>query len=200
MGQTVRLFIALELESSVRLSLAEPLATIHNAVLPGTVRWVPLENIHLTIKFLGDVPLTHVETIRSALGDAVHASSAFSVKVTGVGCFPNAKRPRVIWLGLDEPMKHLNTLHLAIEAAIAPLGYPTEARPFSPHLTIGRLRNGLDSQQLNAVGQSLARLSIEHIGTWHCTAVSLMKSNLHPSGAQYSQIMKAPLITINQKK
>ena len=187
MGQkSVRLFIALELPATVQETLYSPLKTIREQLPPRVVRWTPPPNIHLTLKFLGDVPLNQVEAVQNALKNAVEIYPPLDLVIQNVGCFPNAKRPYIVWVGLQDITGHLGDLQKSVEEQVAPLGYPRDDRPFKPHLTIGRVKRYVQGQALNNIGHAVQQLKIGKISDWQSSAVSLMESNLLPDGAQYT--------------
>jgi 2'-5' RNA ligase len=186
-GKTARLFIALELSPQVRDAIRPSLTEIQAALPARMVRWIPLENIHLTLKFLGDVPYPQIKAISEALNQAVEEGSPLKITIQHMGVFPNYKRPSIVWLGLSEPTGLLALLQKRIEQVIAPLGYPTEKRPFSPHLTIGRVQKSLNPDQIRRLGTGLQTLELGHIAEWPCAGVSLMESDLRPDGAQYTR-------------
>lgn len=194
MGQTVRLFVALELDRAVQASLEPHLEIIRRAVPAQLVRWTPLANIHLTLKFLGDVPIAHVPKLMAAFDSATQGIPTFLTKIQGVGCFPNARRPRIVWLGLDDVNGHLMRLHQAVERTIAPLGYPTEARPFNPHLTIGRVKQDGEPARLSQLGTAIQQCHIGLVANWATNIVSLMQSELNPAGAQYTALKQITLV------
>lgn len=156
--------------------------TLRQQIPAKVVRWVPPENLHLTLKFLGDTPKDKITELQEALQKAVSQQRKFALKAVGVGCFPNVKRPRVVWVGLEGDVVELKTLVEQIENAIAPLGFPTEKRPFSPHLTIGRVKEVEDRQ----IGQILAAFKAGEIAAWANGKVSLMQSILQSSGAEHT--------------
>lgn len=193
MSQSVRLFVALNLSSTAQQAVQDTLEQIRGHFPSRSVRWIPPDKIHLTLKFLGDVPVSQIEAIQTALAQAVQAFATVEMDIRKLGCFPNVRRPRIIWLGVDDRSGHLPALRDSVEAAIAPLGYPTEKRPFTPHLTVGRLRRGLPSQELARIGQTLDELQVGDVGAWRAGAVNLMKSELHPDGARYTSLLEATL-------
>jgi 2'-5' RNA ligase len=190
-GQTVRLFIALELTPVVRQSVQQTLEDIRHHFSSRSVRWVPPQNIHLTMKFLGDTDISQIEAVSDGLHQAIANFGTLEIDVADIGCFPNAKRPRIIWLGLNDRSGHLMAVRDSIETQIAPLGFPTEKRKFSPHLTVGRMRRGMESRQLSDIGQTVSRLKVGHVDTWTSEFVSLIQSELLPSGAEYSTLYEA---------
>lgn len=197
MGQkSVRLFIALELPATVQDALHVPLQTIREEIRSRDVRWTPPPNIHLTLKFLGDVPLSQVEAVQSALKAAVAAYSSVDLLIAKAGCFPNPKRPRIVWLGLEDQSGHLGALQKHIEQSLVPLGYPREKRAFTPHLTIGRMKRHVRGEDLAYIGRAIQQLTIGKITRWSATTVSLMESDLRPEGAHYTCRYAAPLKTV----
>ncbi|HEY5311149.1 MAG TPA: RNA 2',3'-cyclic phosphodiesterase, partial [Pirellulales bacterium] len=111
------------------------------AATSANVKWVEPENLHFTLKFLGDVPLLEVPDICTALADAVSDLPPFDVQARGAGAFPTLERPRTLWLGVDGGADAMREVHAAVERGLAPYGFRREQRRFRPHLTIGRVRN-----------------------------------------------------------
>lgn len=184
----LRLFIAIELPAPIRAYIGHAMDTLQKATPRHAIRWVPPENLHLTLKFLGDTDETQVEAIRQELGKAIKGHQSFTIRVEGSGCFPNIRKPRVIWLGLKDSANRLASLQTAIETTIAPLGFPTDQRPFSPHLTLGRVKDQTPAETLTQIGNGIQSKPLGLIATWLCQGVSLMQSDLRPSGAVYTQL------------
>jgi 2'-5' RNA ligase len=194
--QTLRTFIAIELDQELKGVLADIRARLRGAVPPRAVRWVQPEGIHLTLKFLGDTPLDKVEQVKTALAQAAGQIPAFTIAVGGVGCFPDARRPRVVWVGVQEPSGCLARLWRAVESQVAPLGFPTEKRPFSPHLTLGRVQRYASGAEVRDIGQAVAMLAADMAGAQDEMAVSrvaYIKSDLRPTGAVYTTLAEAQL-------
>jgi 2'-5' RNA ligase len=190
--ESVRTFIAIELDPDVRTQVSKLQSRLKDDVPPGFVRWVRPEGIHLTLKFLGDTPADKLDEIARALQTASASHAPFSLHIAGIGCFPNPRRPRVIWLGVDEPGGTLERLYKAVERALTPLGHPPERRPFSPHLTLGRVKRGHSATDLEALGEYVTRAKVS-IGQMEVTFVHLIRSDLRPTGAIYTSLAKAPL-------
>jgi 2'-5' RNA ligase len=133
----MRLFLAINLPTDVRETLWEVAAPLRTARYP--VRWVAAEAIHLTLKFLGDVDDMREDEIAAGVAAAVVGAKPFPLPVGGFGAFPSAQRPRVVWAGL-EPVPSLELLQHRVEQEMERLGFPTEGRPFHPHLTLGRVK------------------------------------------------------------
>lgn len=189
----VRAFIAVELPQVTRDALSEVQARLGQHAPRGSVRWVKPDNIHLTLKFLGQVPTAQIEAISLALRRAVSVLHVFPFEVMRVGCFPDAQRPRVIWVGIDEPSGALHALQRAVELATVPLGYPTEPRPFQPHLTLGRTGRDLRPADLHKLGETVMAAKIGLLGHVHADEIVLFQSELAPSGSIYTVLARFPL-------
>lgn len=193
MADTWRLFIAIELPPNVRSGLIEIQTQLKKQAPAQTVRWVNPNGIHLTLKFLGDAPVAQIEALKAGLNEAVRGHLPFKLAASGLGCFPNAKKPRVAWVGLQQELDRLAALRDAVEASIVPLGYPTEDRAFSPHLTLGRVRQEARRDDVQRFGELIAHASFKEIYEWEVTGVSLIRSELKPDGAIYTTLFHAPL-------
>jgi 2'-5' RNA ligase len=189
----LRAFIAVEIPSEIHQAIEKKMAHMRAALNSSLVRWVPSSNIHLTLKFLGDVSPTNVELLSQMLSLEVSQHQAFEMIFGGLGAFPNPKRPRVIWIGIQAPAG-LEALQHGIEAAAATLGYPAEKRPFSPHLTIGRVKQNVNSTDMRKIRTALEETQVGSLGTTRVTAVHLFKSDLKSTGAVYTRLFSAPLM------
>ena len=188
----LRAFIAVEIPSEIHQAIENKTASIQAALNPSLVRWVPSSNVHLTLKFLGDVSPANLELLSQMFSVEVGQHQAFEMTFGGLGAFPNPKRPRVIWIGIQAPAG-LEALQHGIEAATATLGYPVEKRPFSPHLTIGRIKQNVSSTGMQKIRAALEETQVGSLGTMRVAAVHLFKSDLKPSGAVYTRLFSAPL-------
>src|SRR3977135_3492271 len=143
-----RLFIAIELPSNVRRALTDHINLVREAVPQAKASWTREENLHLTLKFLGDTKLTRVEELSQASQRAAKAVEPFERNLESSGIFPARGAPRVLWIGVEESTGHLASLHRILEDECAKIGFAREQRPFRPHLTISRLRNPQGARQL----------------------------------------------------
>jgi 2'-5' RNA ligase len=181
----MRLFVALELPATVRENLGALLESLR-AVSPQT-RWVRPENLHLTLKFIGEAGETKLAAIRSALAGA-RSDQPTTVIFRGLGFFPNEKRPRVFWAGI-EASPNLKTLAAEIDRATEKLGIPREQRPFSPHLTLARFEPPeLPEKLRSAIQENSAR----EFGSFRTNQYHLIESKLKPSGAEYTTLESFP--------
>jgi 2'-5' RNA ligase len=188
----LRAFIAVEIPSGIHQAIEVQTTPIRTALNTLLVRWVPSENIHLTLKFLGDVSPANVDLLEQMLSVEVCQHRAFEIGFGGLGAFPSPKRPRVIWIGIQAPAG-LEALQHGIEAATATLGYPDEERPFSPHLTIGRVKQNVSSADIQKIRTALEKTEVGSLGRTKVSAVHLFKSDLKPAGAVYTRLFSAPL-------
>jgi RNA 2',3'-cyclic 3'-phosphodiesterase len=198
----IRTFIAVELPDDLRRSVVRVQEKLKRALpISGRqsdvrLQWVRAESLHLTLKFLGDIEESQLEPIRAALSGAVQAVPSFTMEVEGIGAFPDAHAPRVIWAGLraGPPQHALLTLASTVEAALVPLGFQTEEKPFSPHLTLARVKGG--SRALGKVLYHSLQAGPESsgaLGTLPVESVALIKSELRPTGSVYTRLFSVPL-------
>ena len=151
---------------------------------PDPVKWVPAHQFHFTLKFLGEIPPEAAERAMQALERAVVGAVPFEVRVAGLGGFPGGDRLSVLWAGVAEGKEQLTALAAAVEREFEAAGFPRERRPFRPHLTLGRVREG--ARVPAAVPQMLAQAAGQEFGTWRVERVVLMQSELTPRGPIYS--------------
>lgn len=185
-GAKVRAFIAFELPAEVRAAIAEYVQPLRT--LPGRVSWVKADNIHLTLKFLGDTPEKRIGDIAEALRDIARGTHSIAASLAGTGAFPNERRPRVLWIGLEEQSGALQNLATAIDERMHRLGFEKENRPFSAHLTIGRVRDG-------SIGKIIKAIRDQPFGNREVNLheITLMRSALHPGGSIYTPLCKIKL-------
>jgi 2'-5' RNA ligase len=189
----LRTFIAVELDDNARQALGTVLDELKPRAPKGSVRWVNPDSVHLTLKFLGDTPAKRIAEIEAALAEACAPFPAFAFVIEGRGCFPNFRRPNIVWVAVRDRGKALAHLQEAIEAKIAPLGWPTEKRPFQPHLTLGRVNRDGGPEVQAAVGAAVEAFEVDTIATVPVAGVSLMQSELRPGGSVYTRLFEARL-------
>ena len=189
MPQTLRTFIAFALPEAVVSAMRTLQAELMVRRFP--VRWVLPENVHLTLKFLGEVQPQAVERIAAALQKAVAGHAPVTLAVRAIGVFPGISRARVIWAGLDGQVEALNRLQRAVDERLQAIGYAGESRPFRGHLTLGRVRGKINPKQL---ADALATFETYASAPFTVDTLILFKSDRQPSGAVYAQLDQAPLI------
>jgi len=190
---TLRTFIAIDLDEELRQNLSRLQEHLREQMPPRSVRWVRPEGIHLTLKFLGDTAEEQVAAIQAALARAAVQVGPFSFEVGGLGCFPHSRRPRVVWVGLQELTGALLNLREAVEAQVAPLGFPTEKRAFHAHLTLGRVQRWASKSEVRHIGEIVASSALGTIDEMEVRRVSYIKSDLRPTGAVYTTLYAAAL-------
>jgi 2'-5' RNA ligase len=189
----LRTFVAVELDEELGDKLARLQDRLRGQLSPRSVRWVRQGGIHLTLKFLGDTLPDQVEAVKIALSKAASDISPFEFTVGGLGCFPNIRRPRVLWVGLYEPTGALSRLRDAVEDHVAPLGFPTEKRSFHPHLTLGRVQRNASNSEVREVGELVEASAIGNLYEMAVRQVSYIQSDLKPGGAVYTTLYEAQL-------
>lgn len=191
--QTIRLFIAIDLTAEIRQSLLAVQANLRRQLPPKAVRWTNPDGIHLTLKFLGDTPADRVEVIAQALTAAAGSFAPFRFTVAGFGCFPSPRRANVLWVGVPEAPKALAGLQRATDLQLTRLGYDKETRPFSPHLTLGRVNKSISSADRERLAAVIAQSEVGVLGTVPVSQVVLFQSDLRPGGAVYTALARADL-------
>ena len=185
----MRAFIAVDITPATidKISTAlEPLKSRLNGL-----RWVTPSNIHLTLKFLGNVDEKKISAIGEALADTLHPFQRFTINAKGLGVFPSIKKPRVLWVGLDG--NELTTLAAAVDSALAPLGFSRDEKIFTPHLTVGRWRQ---TERFDAeFEQELRNWRHYEFGATLVNEVILFESVLQPAGAIYHRLKVVTLKT-----
>ncbi|MBI4927050.1 MAG: RNA 2',3'-cyclic phosphodiesterase [Anaerolineae bacterium] len=187
----IRAFIAIELPQPIQSRLGEIIQELKSST-PKALRWVPPGNIHLTLKFLGNVSPTNLTSLNQALSKTVSRHRSFEFSVAGFGAFPNKLRPRVVWVGVAAP-EELELLHHNIDRETERLGYHSEDRNFSPHLTLGRVSQHASPVEVKQIADVLNGYQVGELGKVNVKSVHLYRSDLQPGGAVYSPLFKAPL-------
>ncbi len=177
----MRLFVALELTDAVRGAIRDLASRLQRA--RADVRWVRPEGMHLTLKFIGEVPEEKLSAIKQALS-AVRSSRPVEMEFRGLGYFPHERRPRVLWVGI-EASENLTELAAQMEAALEPLGLERENRPYVPHLTVGRFKS---TKRLDLLQEEIAALPSTEIGRIETSEFFLFQSKLSPKGAEYTKL------------
>jgi 2'-5' RNA ligase len=188
----LRSFIAVEIPVEIQSAIAHNTASLQKDLPKPLVRWVAPQNLHLTLKFLGDVSLANLERLAEVLKTEAATYEPFSMSVDGLGAFPTPRRARVIWIGLQSPPAFA-ALQRGVEAAAARLGYATEERPFSPHLTIGRVGQNVSTADLQRIRTALEATTVGALGAVRVDAIHIFKSDLQPGGSVYTNLYTLPM-------
>ncbi len=189
MSNTIRTFIAIELPEKIIYTIRKVQEEIKSYGLK--IRWVRPENIHLTLKFLGDIKEADTEKVARAVSESVTGYPPISLAVKGIGVFPGIKRPRVLWLGISKQLDLLTALQKTLDEKLEAIGFPKEKRPFRGHLTLGRIKAKIDPKRLNDVLKEFTQFESEH---FFAKRIILYKSELKPKGAVYTKLVNQLLI------
>jgi 2'-5' RNA ligase len=184
----IRSFIAINLPDVTKDALTKVGQRLRRRAPYDSVRWSKVSGIHLTLKFLGDVAPSDLPAIKSVLAEVATRHTRFRFTIGGVGCFPNVRRPRVVWVGVEEETGALAALQRDVEQSLVPLGFEPEKRAFHPHLTLGRTQRNVRSADLRRLGELIATAGVGELGQVHVSAFHLMRSDLRPQGAIYTAL------------
>ena len=192
MPETKRLFVAIFPPAEIVTRLQAAAAGLGKGLPARSIRLTLPDQIHLTVHFLGAIQTARIPEIESALASACRGHQRCHVRVAGLGCFPNSRRPRILWAGLAGDLQPVENLQKAVQTGFLALRFAGEDRPFQPHLTIGRV------SELNAAERIQLAAALEggrdrDFGQWDAGRVDLMQSVLSPQGAAYSALKSIPL-------
>ncbi len=181
-GDAVRTFLCIEIPAAIRQRIEELQRTLRS--LDAQASWVRGQNIHLTLKFLGDVERTRIEKVIEAVTSAALEINPFEIEVGGAGCFPSPRSPRVLWVGLTRLTDEFRQLHRIVETSLAHSGFARDEKKFSPHLTIARLRSPRNAALL---AEKLIATGFEP-ESFTAREVMVMRSELSPGGSIYTPL------------
>jgi 2'-5' RNA ligase len=180
--ERVRAFIAIPVSEEIRREAREVVGRLRRA--GASVKWVEPENMHITLKFLGDISPDDVENLRKNLAEVLEGHRPFEMTAAGVGCFPSGRRaPRVVWIGLEGETERLGELAAGVECACGQSGFEAETRPFRAHLTIGRVRR--ESGNLRELTEAVGAAAFNPLKL-RVDRVNLVRSRLSPKGPTYT--------------
>lgn len=185
--EEIRSFIAIEISDDVRRALDNFIRELKSG--GNNVKWVRVEGIHLTLKFLGNIPGSMISEIKDAMERAIDKEEPFDIQVEGSGAFPNLRKPRVFWAGIKEETGRLADLAQRLQDELKSLGFEPENRAFRPHLTVGRVRQG--EKAAGAAGK-ISEMKDKSFGTFRADKLILFKSDLKPGGAVYTRMEEIP--------
>ncbi|MFA5056114.1 MAG: RNA 2',3'-cyclic phosphodiesterase [Dehalococcoidia bacterium] len=191
--ETIRSFIALELPNDVK----ETVSLIIKRLRPAQhryVKWVSPDGTHLTVKFLGNIFTSQIPQITDIMSTAAGKVPPLELRLGGLGMFPNEQRPRVIWVALEGNTEPLAAMQREIEQALVPLGFVAENRAFTPHLTLGRVRDNATPDERREIAGVVKDKKIDYEAVFTLRELSLMKSTLTPTGAIYDRLDSAPFL------
>ena len=187
----LRLFVACEMPDDVKASIGAVIETLRSR--SGVdVRWIRAEGVHVTLKFLGEVPLKKLSAIKLAVQEAVIGHSPFELEFSNIGTFGGREGLRLMWVGIAGDVLRLEALVRSMNAALAVVGFEPERRPFRPHLTLGRVRDEVPTRRRAEIEVAVGKMSVPGV-SWRTAQVSLMRSRLTLQGAAYEVLATFPL-------
>jgi 2'-5' RNA ligase len=186
---TLRTFVAVEIPGEVRSSSLRLMERLRGS--QAKVTWTKAANLHFSVKFLGDVPANQTAEICSAVQEAVAPFSPFEAVVHSAGAFPSISRPRTLWLGMREGVEQLELVFHAIERLLTPLGFAREHRRYTPHMTLGRVREGSGASSLKELAELLRKYADFDAGAMTVNGVTIFSSTLSSEGPTYQALSHA---------
>lgn len=187
----VRLFVACEVPDDVKEAIGETIEGLRKKSGPA-VRWIKPEGVHVTLKFLGEVPAKKLPAVKLAIQEAVVGHSPFELEFSNIGTFGGREGLRIMWVGIAGDVLRLEALVRAVNAALAVVGFEPERRPFRPHLTLGRVRDEIGTRQRAEIEVAVGKTDVPGVN-WRTSQVSLMRSKLGAGGASYEVLATFPL-------
>jgi 2'-5' RNA ligase len=186
--RAIRAFVAVLIDDDLRNNISR----VQNEVrkLAPDVKWVAPENLHVTLKFLGNVTEEALPKVFAAVEKAAQSIPAFDLSVTGLGAFPSPQRARVVWVGIEKGRDELIELAEAVESELVSAGFEREEKAFKAHITIGRARM---DRPLKGLAEGFARIDASNLGSMRVSDIAVMQSDLKPGGPVYSAMKIVPL-------
>lgn len=191
----IRAFIAIDFPTPIRQKIKQLSDELQTQTPPDALKWVSAENMHLTLRFLGELPEPTINEIKTRLKNSPFAVPPFKISFKGLGMYPNIRQPRVIWLGITntEPLRQI---YRDIQQSLESINVPPDNKPFSPHLTLARLRRHVTKEQAQQVGNRLSQFKVGEIGPCTIQAIHLYQSQLTGQGPIYTPLLTMPLNTV----
>jgi 2'-5' RNA ligase len=190
-----RIFIAVKMPDDVIQKITRISNYFQKQTPKEALKWVETENLHLTLKFLGEIPESTITKVQAILKAVADDQPPFDIAIAGLGMYPHAKRPRVVWLGV-EGVDPLIALHKQLDSELAKIGLREETRPFNPHLTLGRVRQRTSRETAAKVGDILSEFKVDSLGSFTVGDIHLIESQLTPQGPIYTTRFTTPLSAV----
>lgn len=188
MEDKIRAFIAIELNNEIKRAINDFEKRLI-AIAPSGLRWVKTDQLHLTLKFLGDISQAQSQQVTQSINHLVVENRAFSLEVEGTGVFPNWRNPRTLWIGMKKS-NELNTLFQQMETELAALGFSPEGRPFTPHMTLCRVSDTVDPRKVQPLQKEFDAFPVSSLPIWNVSEMVFFKSQLQPGGPIYTPISR----------
>lgn len=195
-GGNLRLFVAIAVPEEIKAHLAALQRELRECLRRSLVSWTKPENIHLTLRFLGDVPSNRLDDLTVALAAAATPYAPLKLAVAGLGCFPTARRPRILWAGVRDEAGELAELARHIVRVTDSFSRQPVKEPFAGHLTLARVRR-VGREDAASLDQFVREVAARAIGSWRAGTVDLVRSELHPAGSRYTTLARLPLAGVD---
>jgi len=193
MSESIRTFIAIELDDTHHRALSDLQRRFKRECAERAVRWVTPENVHLTLKFLGEVDAGRMPALQHAVSDACAGIVPFTLAIAGAGAFPNTRHPNVIWVGVAGEIERAAVLAERIDERCVQLGFARDEHPFLPHLTLGRVKRDTSPADRRTIGEMIANAQVGTLGELRTQRISVMKSELRSGSRLYTRLAEIPL-------
>ena len=187
-----RLFVAIVLPEAVRTAVLRVQRELQSLTPRDAIRWSQPEQFHLTLRFLGNVPVAAVGDLERAVAAVCQPAAPLSLSAQAVGFFPNPRSPRVLWVGISDREQQLMNLQRRIETAVRPLSPEPGAKNFTGHITLARLKSPRPADVRDLVGRAES-LGAQSFGEWTAREIEIIRSELSPNGARYTSLASCPL-------
>jgi RNA 2',3'-cyclic 3'-phosphodiesterase len=181
----IRSFIAIEYPPAIKQAILAVISQGKTKIHPGLVRWIPENNLHITLKFLGEVEESKLADLKNLITESCHNFPSFPISIEGSGVFPNPSRPRILWIGSGECPEVIDLVQ-RLEQLASRIGVQPQEKPFTPHLTIGRVAKDLSDSELRMIGEAYCKIPVGKLGEMVVDHITLFRSDLDPHGAKYS--------------
>jgi len=195
-GGKLRLFVAIAVPEEIKARLAGLQRELRERLGRSSISWTRPEILHLTLRFLGDIPSHRLEDLTGALAAAAAPQAPLILAVAGLGCFPNTRRPRILWAGIRDETGKLAELTRRIAGATDSYSSQPAEERFTGHLTLARIRHaGGDGS--STIDRFIRETAARAVGSWRAETVELVRSERHPAGSRYTTLARLPLTGVN---
>lgn len=184
----IRAFVAIDLPDDLVKDVQNLIASLQDLPDSHLVRWVKPQALHLTLAFLGNIDRDRIPEFAASLQKAAGSCVRFECRLTDLGAFPNWRKARILHLGVDDPSSGLKRIQLQVQSALSPLGFQPDRRDFSPHLTLGRVRDRVSRKSLDELINQVQNSRIPAFKPWMVQEIHFVQSDLLPSGPEYSRL------------
>lgn len=189
---SIRAFIALDVPQLIQDSISKETARLQKSLGDKFIRWTPIQNIHLTLKFLGNIPVSHIDFLKQILIQTADSYSPFDVQIKDIASFPSPKLIRILWLSVFASAS-LTSIQTEVDGAVTKLGYEKEARAFSPHLTIARVKKDVHPNDMQKIREGLSNFQLGKIDPLRVDSIHLYQSDLKREGSLYTKLFSVKL-------